>query len=169
MMFSNALPPLPLLLVLVGCAALLVIFACVRPGRAGFRAKDYRHKSLLTRWELAALREIRADLPPGYHACPQARLADFVDVAVRDSTGHRSALNRVASKSVDFAVIDAAGRVVLVIELDDRSHDRPDRRSRDQLVNAVLARCGIAVLRVRPGRRVNARAYLPDLTRQAVG
>lgn len=169
-MFTNAslplqlrLPlPLPLLLALAGGAVLLLLFAYVRPRRAGFRAEDYRSKSLLTRWEAAALREIRADLPLGYYACPQVRLADFVDVAVRDPAGRRSALNRVALKSVDFAVIDPTGRVALVIELDDRSHDRPDRQLRDQLVNAVLGRCGIAVLRVRPGKRVDVRAHLPD-------
>jgi len=66
----------------------------------------------------------------------------------------------VSSKSVDFAVIDRAGRVMLVVELDDRTHDRPARRERDRVVDAVLRQCGVPVHRVRPGRRVHAGAVL---------
>jgi hypothetical protein len=33
-----------------------------------------------------------------------------------------------------------------VVELDDRSHDRPDRQDRDELVDDVLGRAGIPVV-----------------------
>ncbi|HZZ72775.1 MAG TPA: DUF2726 domain-containing protein [Pirellulales bacterium] len=37
--------------------------------------------------------------------------------------------------------------VVAVIELDDRSHDRPERKRRDQFLNAALAAARILLLR----------------------
>lgn len=127
----------------------------------GFRAADYMGKPLLTRWELAALGAMRHELPPSLHVCPQVRLADLVTIWPTDARERQAALNRVASKSVDFAVIDSAGRVLLVVELDDCTHDRADRRERDRLVDAVLGQCGIPVRRVRPGQAVGALAALP--------
>ena len=149
----------PFLFGAVGLAALFLFASMGRRG-SGLRVVDYRAKPLLTRWEMAALREIRADLPPGFYACPQVRLADLVELVELEPTLRRAALYRVASKSVDFAITDPLGRVALVIELDDRTHLRPDRRERDQLVNAVLRQCGILILRVRPGQRVNVGAAL---------
>jgi len=51
-------------------------------------------------------------------------------------------------------VIDLEGSVVLVAELDDQSHQRPDRVQRNQQVGAAL--------RVRPGQRVGIGRFLPD-------
>jgi Protein of unknown function (DUF2726) len=150
----------PIIVAAAGCCAALGLLAGLTRRKTRFRAADYRAKPLLTRWELAALHELRLDLPAEFHVCPQVRLADLVDLTERDPKRRWAALGRVASKSVDFAIVDSFGRVVLVIELDDRTHDRPDRRERDRQVDALLQRCGIPVRRVRPGQRVNARAEL---------
>ena len=132
------------------------------PDVVGFRAGDYAANPLLTRWELAALGEMRHELPPSLHICPQVRLADLVSIRPKDAAARKAALNRVASKSVDFAVIDTAGRVLLVVELDDRTHDRGDRRERDALVDGVLRQCGIPVCRVRPRQAVGALRVLTE-------
>jgi len=154
-------------IVLGGIAlACIAVLELLRPkrGRGGdFSAANYQAKLLLSRWERRALAEIRAELPSGYYACPQVRLADFIETRVGDPARRRAVLSRVAQKSVDFAIIEPDGSVVLVIELDDRSHEQPDRIRRDQQVGAVLAQCGIALLRVRPGRRVDVRRHLTDL------
>lgn len=151
-----------LMLGLFTLGALLLVLLRNLPHRqaGGFRAADYGRKPLLTRWELAALGEMRHELPPSLHVCPQVRLADLVSIRPMEAGERLGALNRVASKSVDFAVIDSAGRVLLVVELDDRSHERADRRERDHLVDAVLGECGIPVRRVRPGQAVGALSAL---------
>jgi len=152
--------------IVMGCVALffILMFELLRTGCGrgrSFSAADYQVKPLLSSWERRTLASICAELPRGYYACPQVRLADFIETRVRDPARHRAALNRVAQKSVDFAVVDFAGSVVLVVELDDRSHGRADRARRDQQVNAVLARCGVPLLRVRPGQRVDVGRHLP--------
>lgn len=158
---------LPLLLSFVALGIFLAIFTRRPRVRRSldFRADDYKAKPLLTRWELAALGEMRRELPQTLHICPQVRLADLLDVIPTEPGQRQVALNRVASKSVDFAVIDTAGRVLLVVEIDDRTHERPDRRERDRLVDAVLRHCGIPVRRVRPGQPVAAGAVLDELAR----
>ena len=135
----------------------------------GFRATDYSAKPLLTAWELNALVELKKDMPAGFHACPQVRLKDMLDVEAGDRPKSFAPLNRVAAKSVDFAIIDGRGRVALVIELDDKSHHQPERRKSDQDVNAVLRHCRIPLLRVKPGARINVRAHLSSILKQVVG
>ena len=150
--------------VVAGAALLL---GTARRPRNAFQAGDYQPKPLLSPWELQALAEIRPELPPGYYACPQVRLADLLRVGPRDLSRRQSALNYVGLKSVDFAIIDRSGRVVLVIELDDRSHDRADRRQRDRMVDAVLHRCAIPIERIRPGHRLRALPCLVALLQAA--
>src|SRR5207249_5875833 len=51
----------------------------------------------------------------------------------------------------------ATTAVVLAIELDDLSHDREGRQTRDEFVDDVLAGCGVALLRVRAARSYEPR------------
>jgi len=58
-------------------------------------------------------------------------------------------MNRVMSKHVDFVLCDLqAVTPVLVIELDDSSHGRDDRRARDEFVDGVLSAAGLPILHV---------------------
>ena len=139
------------------------------PADSGFCATDYSAKPLLSAWELNIFAELRRDMPAGFYACPQARLKDMLDVQAGVGLKSFAPLNRVAAKSVDFAIIDQRGRVALVIELDDKSHDLPERRRRDYEVNAVLRHCRIPLLRLKPGARLNIRAHLSPVLKQVVG
>jgi hypothetical protein len=140
---------------LVSAFAILCLALVAGRGRRspGFSAADYRAKSLLSAWEAKALAEIQSDLPRGYHVCPQVRLVDAVEIVQRDPSLRRAALGRVAKNSVDFAIIDGQGRIALVVELDDRSHDRSDRCDRDELVDTLLGRCAIPIKHIKPGCR----------------
>lgn len=151
-----------IILAFVGVAAGVLLLGSGRRPRNAFHARDYQPKPLLSAWELRALAEIRMDLPAGYYACPQVRVADLVRIKPSDISRRQSALNYVGLKSVDFAIIDEAGRVVLVVELDDKSHDRADRQQRDRLVDQVLRQCGIPIEHVCPGQRIGIRSLLPS-------
>lgn len=57
--------------------------------------------------------------------------------------------NKIDRKSVDFVLADPTSlKVQLVIELDDRSHERKNRQDRDEFVNRALAAAGLKLLRV---------------------
>ena len=63
-----------------------------------------------------------------------------------EAQGHR---NRVMCKHVDFVLCDRQRlQPLLVIELDDRSHERQDRRDRDAFVDAVFAAAQLPILHV---------------------
>lgn len=117
-------------------------------------------KPLLTAWERRALLVLRQQVPVGLYVCPQVRLADLVD-APSQGVNARHALGKIAGKSVDFAVIELiSGRVVLVVELDDRTHSRPDRQARDRFVGRVLDEAGIRLKRVLPTENLDIREDL---------
>jgi hypothetical protein len=56
----------------------------------------------------------------------------------------------IAQKHIDFLVCDTESlRILLALEVDDRSHERPDRRLRDLFVDRALKAAGIPLVRVR--------------------
>jgi len=78
--------------------------------------------------------------------CPKVRLADIFFVAKPNV--NRTYFSRIAQKHLDFLVCDAKTmRPVLGIELDDASHQRPDRQERDAFVDAVFRTAGLPLLR----------------------
>ena len=152
--------PTTMMLGLGAIALLLVTIARLGPPR---RSSDacYHRKPVLSPWERKALGVIGIQLRPGLHLCPQVRLADMLDIEATDRSQHFRALNQVASKSVDFVIADVVtGNPVLVIELDDRSHRRKDRQTRDAFVNEVLREAGIPIVRFQPSQRLDIRPHL---------
>jgi len=61
-------------------------------------------------------------------------------------TTHR---NKIDRKSADFVVVGPGFVPRIVVELDDRSHDRADRRQRDEFVERALADAGVRLVRVK--------------------
>ena len=163
MLLAQNLPPATF--PIVALIALIVLVTLIRGTRARSAGYAYHRKPLLSPWERAAFSTLAGQLRPGQHLCPQVRVADLLTVIARDPSARQTAHNRVASKSVDFVVVDiATGDARLVIELDDRSHDRPDRRDRDALVDAALRVAGIPIVRFRPGQRIDLGEHLQAST-----
>jgi hypothetical protein len=94
-----------------------------------------------------------------FYVCPQVRLADMLRIGGADRMGRTTALGKVASKSVDFAVVELTSGDVVLVELDDRSHDQAERRERDRFVNSVLEYSGIPVRRFRPDTPIHIRDF----------
>lgn len=117
-------------------------------------------KPLLTAWERRALLVLRQQVPTGFYVCPQVRLADLLETPTQGVSA-RHALGKIAGKSVDFAIVELlSGRVVLVVELDDRTHSRPERQARDRFVGRVLGEAGIRLKRVLPTENLDIRQDL---------
>ena len=94
--------------------------------------------------------------PSDPQGSPQAVVMTKVSVSdlvkVRKGLGqssYRSAFNRIKSKHVDFVLCEPESmRVVCVIELDDKSHRRQDRQTRDELMDSIYAAVGLPILHV---------------------
>jgi hypothetical protein len=141
---------------ILGLAAFAILVAWLRQARTPRFVRrlttsgiGIRAKPLLTDWERVTLARLDANLPQGYRANPQVRLMDMLKVD--DSTVFR----KLASLSVDFAVTDGAGNVLVVVELNDRSHNRRDRQERDALLARALASARIPLATFKPGQPVD--------------
>lgn len=76
------------------------------------------------------------------------RLANLIEVRPCRRNRHDS-FNRIAAKCVDFILCDERDtRPLLVVELDDSSHRRPDRQARDAFVDAALRSADLPILHV---------------------
>lgn len=112
----------------------------------------YRAKpSLLTPTELSFYRQLTTAVDGKYHIVPQAHLSTFLDHRIKGQNW-RAALATVQRKSVDFLLCSKETlRPIIAIELDDASHNRPDRISRDMLVANILISSNIQLVRFSVG------------------
>jgi hypothetical protein len=103
-------------------------------------------QSLLTASEAAFYGALVLAAGRRYVVFAKVRLADLCQDL--DRWADIRAFNKVSSKHVDFVLCDAATfRPVLAIELDDRSHLRASRRSRDAFVDGIYRTMGLGVYR----------------------
>lgn len=82
---------------------------------------------------------------------PQVRLSSLLYRAKGiDRRYWHAALARINQKSVDYVLCDKfTGEILLVIELDDPTHDTTIRKKRDFEVNQMLQEAGMPFLRFR--------------------
>jgi hypothetical protein len=102
------------------------------------------HSHLLTAGEL---RFYRTGLLPAigsrYHVSMKVRLADVIRC---DSPATSTAFRKIQSKHLDFLLLTKSFRIVAAIELNDGSHDHPDRQTRDAFVADALRSAGIPLI-----------------------
>ena len=103
-------------------------------------------QSLLTASEAAFYSALLLAAGRRYVVFAKVRLADLCQDL--DRWADIRAFNKVSSKHVDFVLCDATTfQPVLAVELDDRSHLRADRRSRDAFVDGIFRTMGLGVYR----------------------
>jgi hypothetical protein len=107
-------------------------------------------KNLLTERERSLYQRL-LDLYPEHKLFVQVALSQLIDVP----EGHpeRMAIRNQFSQLVaDFVLCRSNLSVIAVVELDDRSHERADRRRTDARKNKALADAGIRLVRIPAGR-----------------
>ena len=106
----------------------------------------FRRKHLLTPTELSfyeVLRRVVYD----YVVFAKVRLADLIDANERHQSWQAN-FNRIRSKHIDFVICDDDSRPLLAVELDDKSHERPDRVARDHDVDHLFDAVSFPLVRV---------------------
>ncbi|OBX34917.1 hypothetical protein A8U91_03980 [Halomonas elongata] len=117
-----------------------------------------RHDSLNSPAEQHFARALQRAVGEQYVLAYKVRLADVMAVKrrrrhPRDQRWWRW-FRQISSKHVDVVVCDpAGGHMHLALELDDRSHQRRDRRQRDVFVDRAFAAAGLPLLRIPAQRR----------------
>jgi predicted RNA-binding Zn-ribbon protein involved in translation (DUF1610 family) len=80
-------------------------------------------------------------------------LGDVFWVKKDDPSRYRIYTNKIDRKHVDFLICDSITiQPIIGIELDDKSHQRPDRQERDAFVDQVFKAAGLPILHI-PAKR----------------
>jgi hypothetical protein len=120
---------------------------------------------LLSQGEAAFYRALFAAVSEYYLIVPKVRVADVLKVAgTVERKRQTAAFNRIAMKHFDFVLCDPRTLAFVgAIELDDKSHGRNDRVSRDDFLNDAAATAKL------PLHRFKARAtYVVEEIRYAL-
>jgi very-short-patch-repair endonuclease len=134
-----------------------VIIGLLRTGRnatygglLGFasRLPYQKVKQLCTPAEKKFYKLLRQALGNEFAIYVKVRLADVLSV---DETLPRKkrirAFNMISSKHVDFVICDPKDmQILLAIELDDSSHNLPERKERDGFVDAAMKSAGMKLV-----------------------
>lgn len=76
------------------------------------------------------------------------RLADLLEVP-KNHPDFTKWFNKIKAKHVDFVFVDSNYKIRLLVEVDDPSHNRPDRQARDEEVDEMFRQQGLEVLHLR--------------------
>ncbi len=104
--------------------------------------------SIMTRAEQDFFHTLVAAVGHDFCIFAQVHLDAFLDEKVKGQNW-RAARAHISQKSVDFLLCDKRDLSPrLAIELDDRSHEREDRKERDGEVERILSDAGVPLLRL---------------------
>lgn len=112
----------------------------------------YLRKNLMTKNEWAFYKQLKpiADEMNLSIMC-KTRVADLIDIEKGlNKSEWQTAFNRINKKHIDFMLCKPENLYpVLLIELDDSSHDTEKGKQRDEFVEKVLNKAGYKLLRTR--------------------
>ncbi len=139
-----------IVLIVVAAGIVLSVLKGKFESRANERKKyQYKRKNFfLTRAEHECYDALTTAIGSEYLIFAQVHLPTLVDNKVVGQNW-RGAFRHISEKSVDFVLCDKNYiSPKLAIELDDKSHERPERQERDKEVERILQDAGLPLLRV---------------------
>ena len=147
---------------LVAAAVILILLASRRfapQDKPPYKVRD----GIVTSGERQFYRRLVEAIDNDWLVFAKVRIADVL--SVKSGTKKRmSWQNKINQKHVDFVLCDKETlKFVMAIELDDRSHERPDRIKRDIFVNAAFESAKLPLLRIK-----TAKDYEPSEIRERV-
>ncbi len=130
----------------IGAIIFLVITAFLSPAGNKFRYR--RIKYLFTPTEKNFYFSLVKAVNTQFVVFGKVRIADVLTPDMKKSKKWWRAFVKISSKHLDYVLCHPADlSVFCVIELDDRSHQRQDRRKRDVFVNKACEDAGLPLLR----------------------
>lgn len=136
--------------IVIALVIILIIFKELFEGGKEEKAKYQYSKRdfFMTRTEHECFDALTKAVGNDYLIFAQVHLPTLVDHKVKGQNW-RGAFRHISEKSVDFVLCDKTYiSPKLAIELDDKTHERPERQIRDVEVERILKGAGVPLLRL---------------------
>ena len=79
---------------------------------------------------------------------PEVDLERIINV----KSNNQANRNRIKSRSIDFTIVNNKNcKIICCIELDDYTHNRNDRKQRDEFINELFESVGLKLFRIKVG------------------
>ena len=110
----------------------------------------YRKKYLLTKNEYSFYQKIKPIIQEkNLRVLCKIRLADLVEPEPnKNQKEWYAAFNRIKSKHIDFAIATENMKIIVLVELQDNTHQKSDRKERDEFVNTAVTSAGYTLLSI---------------------
>lgn len=103
--------------------------------------------SIVTDQEMKLYKLLQKEIPAIYVICPKVGIKDFVQIT--EKKNYMKHFGHISQKHIDYLICEKETlKPVLGIELDDKSHQREDRKKRDESVNTLYENIGLRMLRI---------------------
>lgn len=133
---------------LTGGAVVIAVLMLLRMYSEPARLPYEPRKALVTKSELRFYKSLRKAALDDWEVFAMVRIADILKVT-EHTAKRRTWLNKILSKHIDFVLCNPNTlEAVVAIELDDVSHQRPERIERDKFVNLAFESAGLPLLRI---------------------
>ena len=128
--------------VIIAIIALMQMYA--PPQRLPYEARG----KLVTKSELRFYKSLDKAVQDDFEIFAMVRIADLLKVE-QGAANYRKWLNKILAKHIDFVLCEPGSLQPRVcIELDDASHQRPDRIERDEFVDHAFESAGLPLVRI---------------------
>lgn len=125
-------------------SAILLMRVWAKPGKLPYVARG----QLVTKSELRFYKSLSKAVQDDFEIFAMVRIADLLRVE-KGVPNYRKWLNKILAKHIDFVLCDPGSlQPIVCIELDDPSHNRPDRIERDVFVNQAFESADLPLLRI---------------------
>jgi hypothetical protein len=88
-----------------------------------------------------------------YYIIPQVKISNLA--VVSGTRNYKTYLNKIDRKTVDFVLFDKQFLPVVVVELDDSSHNDLSRKKRDNFVDMVMKKIGLKIVHIKTAYKYN--------------
>ena len=119
---------------------------------------------LMTKAEMNFYFQLIKVVPAQTHLFTKVRIADVIDVrpSIKGNTRIKH-FREIAAKHLDFVLVDREMKILAAIELNDKSHDKKERKERDKFVRMALQSAKVPFFEIRCTKRYELSQLQKDL------
>lgn len=139
-------------MVLVFLVGLLFVIWLIRPTKHTIKGDDlpvwpFEPMPIMTDSEVLFFKKLQQALPE-YVIFSQVQLSRIIEPSEEVGKDRQFWFNRICRQSIDYVLVDHdLQTVLLVVELDDWTHESPTRQKQDAKKDKALASAGIPIVR----------------------